>query len=266
VPEDAGGEVSFTKALDVRKNYYWAVRISTLRAGVVTYSVTTQPQRFTVGVLATKIILTAQPGVLRADNVTKTTLQAKAVNPQGQLDVQWTGTVNFSIASGTASFAQANIGVGFAGGIAETKMTANVANVVSVSAASNKLLNGTANIQFVTNRLPESPAWHEDNLAETNEIRAKLKINVPSDADNDLIHMRVELDTEPTFDSPNKIVAESRFSTINWTYFDGTNEIPYPVSGVPQGVPNTWVAYDTGDVLIDGKRYYCRASAWDNWQ
>ena len=270
VPEDQGGEVSFTKTLDIRKNYWWCCRISTLRAGVVTYSVATELQRFTTGVLATKLLLLAEPGVVRADSVTQTTLRARAVDPRGQLDVQWSGTVNFQIVTGTANFVTASVGVLFVGGVATTRVTAGIANTVNFKAVANKLLDATVAVQFVNNRLPAAPAWKESddvcNLSEVSEIRAKLAVKIPTDADNDLIHMRLEFDTEATFDSPDRRVAETRFSTVGWTYFDGVNEVPFPASGVPQGVEGTWAAYETGNTLVAGKRYFCRASAWDNWR
>lgn len=270
VPEDQGGEVTFTKELDMRKNYWWTCRISTLRAGVITNSESAPPQRFTTGVLGTKIVLVAQPNVVRADSVSYSELSAKVFDARDQLDVQWTGTANFEISNGVGSFISQNIGVNFAGGIATTKLTSNIANNVTVQAVANNLLDGSIVVQFVTNRLPEQPTWTpedgEYNVSVLSETSTKLKMTIPSDADNDLIHLRLEIDTESTFDSPNKIVAETRFSTVGWTYFDGTNEIPYPTAGVRQGIPGTWATYDTGSVLKDGLHYYCRVSAWDNWQ
>lgn len=270
VPEDQGGEVSFTKVLDMRKNYWWCCRISTLRAGVVTYSATTELQRFTTGVLATGLLLMAEPSTVRADSVTEMTLRARALDPRGQLDVQWSGTVNFQIVSGLASFVAPYVGVTFVGGIATTRLISNIANSVNLRAVTNKLTDGTLTVQFVNNRLPAAPTWctatEAYNQAEVPETRTKLAVHIPSDADNDMIHLRLEFDTEPTFDSPNRRVTETRFSTVGWTYFDGTNEIPFPESGVPQGLNGTWAAYETGNILIDGSRYYCRASAWDNWR
>lgn len=271
VPEDQGGEVTFTKALDIRKVYWWTCRISVIRAGEIVFSEPAEKQRFTVGILATKISLLATPSVVRADGESEVTIQAKALDARGQLDVQWIGTANFSLNSGeSASFTLPHTGVVFAAGIASTKLVSETIGTVHLASIANKLLSDNIEVNFVANRLPESPVWMPMtttlNLSETPVKKARIGVAVPADADNDLLHFKIEIDTEATFDSPNLIKAETRFSTVGWTYFDGNNEISFPVDGVRQGVPSTYVVYDTGEVLSDLTHYYCRVAAWDNWR
>jgi hypothetical protein len=263
VAQDQGGTVSFTKTLTTRKNYWWRCRVRL--AGTDRVGAPSEILPFTVGTLATRILVEASPLNVRADGRSTSKISAKAVNRLGNVDTEWTGAVNFGITSGVASFVGSPDLVPFSSGISIIYTSSSTINNVIIRALANYLTEGTVTVNFIGNRLPAAPEWLSSpiNLNEIFTNIAVLSFTIPIDLDNDKLHMKMEMDTVNTFDSPNLMIAETRFSLVGWEYYDGTNWKPYPADGVQQGLPGGIVRYTTSAPLIDGKTYYCRAAAWD---
>lgn len=269
IPENIGGEVSFTKILDLRKRYQWRVRLRVTRGGVTLYGPASPYIMFTTGILGTQLVIDANPTSVRADGVNAITLLASARDIHGNTDNQWTGTVNFSSTGIPVTFVATQTSVPFIGGIATTRITSTTVGNVTIKGVSTSLLDGEKAVGFIANRLPFAPEWATApfNPPEVSLTSAELVATVPIDLDNDRLHFKMEIDEWQTFDGPNLIISESRFETERgkWQYFNGTEWVSFPAEGVPQGVPGTLVKYVTGEVLQDGKTYYCRIAAWDQF-
>lgn len=263
VAQNQGGTISFTKSLSPRKNYWWRCRIRL--AGTDQVGAASETLPFTVGVLATKLLLTAAPLNVRADGKSTTTLTAKAVNRLDVVDTEWVGGINFGILSGVANFIGTPDLVPLSSGMAAINVYSNTLNNVTFVARTNYLIEANAVVNFTANRLPNAPEWLTTpiNPSEVFVPTASLSFTIPTDPDNDRLHMKLELDTKETFDTPDFFIAESRFSLVGWEYYDGTNWKAYPTDGVPQGLAGGIIRYTTTQPLLDGKTYYCRVSAWD---
>ena len=262
VPENAGGTVSFTKTLDTRTKYWWRCRLRL--AGTNFIGAASEAQSFTVGILGTQLIATATPSTLRADGSTESVIKAEVQDALGRIDTVWTGNVTFSIAAGVANFSLPT-NVTLVNGAASTSITSNLINIVNVYANANLLPNAAVEVNFVSNRLPGVPEWRDStvNLPIVAATMATLTCSIPGDLDNDKLHFMIKLDTVDTFDSPYLFIAESRFSTVGWEYFDGLNWLAFPSEGVLQG--SGLVRYTTTQPLQDTKKYYAKICAWDNY-
>jgi hypothetical protein len=271
VPEDTGGFFTFAKALDPRKRYRWKCRVRTQRGGGVVYSLESPLKQFTVGVLGTKLLATAVPSMLRGDDTSASTVTASVVDANNSVDRDWTGAVTFALTNLVGARFKTGTGVvQLSNGVATTQVVSSALGQLTIVMTSTGLTQASATVQFVVNRLPGAPEWApsigETNPTEISVDSAELIMTVPVDLDGDRLHFMVEIDTTPDFDSPDLIVAESRFDRSFWQYYDGNNWVEFPENGVEQGRAGTQVKYLTGSVLQDGKRYYCRAAAWDQWQ
>jgi hypothetical protein len=281
VPENRGGNVGFTKTLTSRRKYWWRCR--TRLYGTDRVSTPSEARSFTVGILATKVTLSASPATLRADGIAKTLITAKAENAVGQLDAAMSGTFRFT-KTGIANFAGSNpdgpISLPMVAGTASIEMSSSVVNQVNVVGEANylntnnvsvSLNNGNVTVNFVSNRLPAAPEWLPENTGTGVNLKiisatvTGITMTIPTDEDNDKLHFKLEMDTVATFDSPDLMIMETRFDRAGWEYYDGTQWLLFPENGVPQGKTDGLVRYTTTSSLTDNKTYYCRAAAWDNY-
>lgn len=264
VPENIGGTISFNKVLQTRTKYWWRCRVRL--AGTNLTSAASAPQAFVVGVLGTQLTVMATPVSIRADGNSQIAVRAEVQDALGRIDVAWAGAITFSIATGSANFVLPAANVPLSAGAASTALTSNVINTVGVYANIAGLPLGSAEIDFLANSLPAAPVWQNAtvNPPIISASMATVTCAIPADIDNDKLHFMVEIDTTNTFDSPSLFVAESRFSTVGWEYFDGTNWLAFPNDGVMQG--NGLVRYTTIHALQDTKTYYARICAWDKYE
>lgn len=264
VPENTGGNISFNKVLTPRKKYWWRCRVRL--AGTNLVSAASEAKMFTVGVLGTQLVVNNNPNEIRADGVKEISLTAEVQDALGRIDTAWTGNVTFTVVNGVANFTAPNTNIALTNGIASTSLSSSVINAVEIHATSALLPTGVVTVNFIANRLPENPEWADSTINPSTVVGtvATLTCSIPADADNDLLHFMIVIDTEDSFDSPNLFVAESRFDTVGWEYFDGTNWLAFPAAGVPQG--SGLVRYTTIEPLQDTTKYYARICAWDNYE
>ena len=273
VPENRGGTVSFTKTLATRRKYLWRCRIRL--AGTDRVSAMSEIVPFTVGVLGTKIVLASVPEVARADGSSRITINARIEDALGQLDPLWVGSISFVKSAGVAQFVNPDINGQILApinlGVSTIQICSSTINSVNVAGNANYLDSGNVTVNFVANRLPVAPTWlPEDvnsgvNLEVVSATVASVTMTIPSDQDGDKLHVKLEMDVVDTFDSPDLIVAETRFNQAGWEYYDGANWVVFPVDGVVQGQMNGLIRYTTPIPLVDDKTYYCRVAAWDNY-
>lgn len=281
VAENAGGTITFTKTLTTRRRYWWRCRIRLY--GTDRLSAASEAIPFTVGILGTRVALSVSPAAVRADGTSSTTVTGRVENALGQIDTVMVGQIRLS-KTGVAAFAGTNpdgpITLSLNNGLVTTTLTSNTINPVNVVGEGSyldgfgnsvALASGNAIVDFVHNRLPMAPTWLPESITEginlgiISATATAVVMRIPADLDNDRLHMKIEIDTSDTFDSPNLIVSETRFNRTGWEYYDGVQWLLFPETGVPQAHANGLVRYTTTVPLEDNTTYYCRAAAWDNY-
>lgn len=260
VPENSGGTITFSKNLPTRQQYWWKCRIRLAGTNIV--SQPSAPRSFTLGTLGTRAVLIASKSQVRADGVATSNIRAEIQDTLQQIDTLWSGTIDFSIVSGTATFQGNPLGMIVNSGVASIEIKSDIINDVSITCNHPDLESVPVVVSFVANRLPIAPIWSmtPDEL-DFPTTTVSLVCDVPADLDNDTLHFKIEIDIIQTFDSPNLIVAESRFSTAGWEYFDGINWLAFLTQGIPQGTGK--IRYTTTTPLKDKHQYYARIAAWD---
>lgn len=242
------GTVSYQTPTDLlsRRVYYWRVRAFDGER----YGDWSETYNFTVGILATRIVLSANRFYLPLSG-TKSTITATYVDSDNNIDVAY---------EGATTFVQSQQLMGFL-----NPVMAPITNGVSTVEYTASGRQGATKIE-VASSLPHSPILLYSTRPSTipvliepangarlaSDSRPHFLWMVPNNINNQNMHFKIEIYDAPLFNE-NHLVYE-RDSNIDSTGFSYTNAVA-PLS------PDVW--HDMQTSLPDGQ-YWWRIIPWDS--